>query len=149
MVSVFLFGLYWYVTDEEGFDWEAVNDFFHWGSIAWKFQHWWFWIDHKVQFTICIVSTHIPWVDLHKSSFSMVKLNLCFSFHKRLACPIIGYPLSISVTNTQAEVNNIGWIKKRLQLRIFSPLRLTSFTERLMFLSLKMGLASSSTNSSL
>lgn len=144
MGSVLLLGLDGDIFDQHGFDEVAVHDLLdHW-CVARKLQHWGFWVDYKVEFPLWVAAAHIPWVHLQESSLSMVKLHLSLALHEGLSCPIFRDPLAISIADTQAKMDDVGWIVHNLQLRIFSPLRLVRLTEMLIFLSLKIVEGSSS-----
>ena len=149
MGSVLLLGLYGDVLDQHGFDEVAIHDLFHHWCVARKLQHWWLWVHHKVELSLRITATDVSWVHLQKSSLTVVQLHLGLSLHEGLSGPVFSDPLAVGVTDAQTKMDDVGWIRQDLQLRIFSPLRLVRLTEMLIFLSLKIVQGSSSCSYSL
>ena len=72
----------------------------------------------------------------------MIEFDFSFSLDKVLPFLVFGDPFTVGFTGSDAEVDHVGCMVKRVQLMVRSPVASVSSRTRLMFLSLKMVLVS-------
>lgn len=106
--SFFLFGSNCEVLDNKGLNFIKIDFTFQRWTVSRIVEHWWLWINDKVNFTILIVSAYISGVDFRDVSFTVIKLRFSFSFHKSLSASCLWNPFSIWITDPHTQIDDVG-----------------------------------------
>lgn len=105
--SFSLLGFDCYVSDDQRLHTAVVNVFFQ-SSLSWIFQEGGLTVNHKVDDLILKSSTDIPWSQLAELSFSVIKFRLNFAFNKGESFLSLVNPLSLSIADSHANVDQIA-----------------------------------------